>query len=106
MPPLVANALESTDAEGADMTRNITEAIPALLAEGGALVTSSACSPMELAIARTEDRFFVDADGCGFVLRYRQWREHAERAIANQGMPPSLEETGEFVPPAEHGGEG
>lgn len=82
------------------MTRNITEAIPALLAEGGALVTSSACSPMELAGARCEGRFFVDADGNGFVLRYRQWREHAERAIANQGVPPSLEETGEFVPPS------
>lgn len=82
------------------MTRNITEAIPALLAEGGALVASAACSPMELAFARSEDRFFVDADGNGFVLRYRQWREHAERAIANQGVPPSLEETGEFVPPS------
>lgn len=81
------------------MTRDADNALKALLVEGGALVTSSACSPMELAFARSEDRFFVDADGNGFVLRYRQWREHAERAIANQGVPPSLEETGEFVPP-------
>jgi hypothetical protein len=81
------------------MTRNIAEAIPALSAEGGAIVTSAACSPMELAFARTEGRFFVDADGCGFVLRYRQWREHAERAIANLGVPKSLEDTGEFVSP-------
>lgn len=87
------------------MTRNIAEAIPALSAEGGALVTSAACSPMELAFARAESRFFVDENGFGFVLRYRQWREHAERAIANlvvieqpAGKGPSLAFRGQHNP--------
>lgn len=82
------------------MVRKLDEAIPALLKEGGAIVCSAACSPMELAFARSEGRFFVDENGYGFVLRYRQWREHAERAIACLTLVESRvpDDTGEFVP--------
>lgn len=49
------------------------------LIEGrGAIVSSADCSPMELAFARTENRFVVDADGMGFVVRLKEWRENAE----------------------------
>lgn len=82
------------------MVRKLDEAILALLKEGGALVGSAACSPMELAFARTEGRFFVDENGYGFVLRYRQWREHAERAIACLALVEAKvpDDTVEFVP--------
>ena len=37
--------------------------------EGGEIVCSAACSSSEIALANKEDRFFVDADGLGYVLR-------------------------------------
>lgn len=77
------------------MTRNVSEAIPALLAEGGALVCSSSCDNVELSFARSEHRFFVAADGCGFVLRPRDWLDYAEQAI-KRATSPSDDDTGEF----------
>lgn len=37
--------------------------------EGGWLVSSSACSPQEIAWARAEGRMFTDQDGFGYVVR-------------------------------------
>lgn len=47
--------------------------IARLISEGGALVSSNACSELEIADAQTTDRFHVDANGFGFVLRSQQW---------------------------------
>lgn len=55
--------------------------LDALIQERGAIVSSADCSEMEIAFARTEGRFFVDANGMGFVVRPRQWRENAERVV-------------------------
>lgn len=78
--------------------------LAALSDEGGALVLASACSPRELAMAQAEGRHMAG----GYVLRTRQWREHAERAIENvvrlesreqpAGTTVDLDATDEFVP--------
>lgn len=52
-----------------------------LSTEYGAIVSSGICSEMEIANARATDRFFVDNEGLGYVLRTQKWRELAEEAI-------------------------
>ncbi len=64
------------------MIQGIDKAIPALIAERGALVSSADCGQMELAFAVSEHRFFVDADGMGYVLRPKRWRETAEKCVS------------------------
>jgi hypothetical protein len=41
--------------------------------EGGEIVCSAGCSSSEIALAHKEDRFFVDANGLGYVLRPMGW---------------------------------
>ena len=60
---------------------HIGDILTALMDERGAIVMSADCSEMELVFARKEGRFYVDADGFGFVLRMRQWRINAEAAL-------------------------
>jgi hypothetical protein len=55
--------------------------LDALVKERGAIVTSADCSEMELAFARSEDRFYVDDNGLGYVVRTSNWRRNAEEAI-------------------------
>jgi len=43
-----------------------------LALEGGdkaVIISSNDCTPMEIAFARAEDRFYVNDEGFGFVLR-------------------------------------
>lgn len=61
--------------------RPMREMVDLLVRTNGAIVCSSACSPMELAFARKENRFFVDAEGLGFVVRLPEWRANAESAL-------------------------
>jgi hypothetical protein len=57
--------------------------------ENGAIVSSGACSVMEITFARSEGRFWVDPEtSCGYVLRMKRWRELAESAI-HQSTPQS-----------------
>jgi hypothetical protein len=44
-----------------------------LTLEGGEIVCSAGCSSFEIALANKEDRFFVDADGLGYVFRPTGW---------------------------------
>jgi hypothetical protein len=44
-----------------------------LVIEGGAIVTTDACSEMEIADARVTNRMAVDEDGIGYVRRYPEW---------------------------------
>lgn len=56
--------------------------------ENGAIVSSQACSVMEIAFARSEGRFWVDPEtSCGYVLRMKRWREMAESALSTQCEP-------------------
>ena len=61
--------------------KSANELLEALITERGAIVTSADCSEMELAFARQEGRFHVDANGMGFVLRPGRWRVKAEAAL-------------------------
>ena len=64
----------------------IDQLIDQLVTEGGAIVSSSACSEMEIADAQATGRFSVREDGMGFVRRYAEWlalqfgREKAKKA--------------------------
>lgn len=49
----------------------------------GAMVSSADCSEIEIAFARVCNRFFVNEQGFGFVIRPKKWRENAE-ADANK----------------------
>lgn len=50
-----------------------------LATDNGAIVSSAACSVLEIAEARAEGRFWVDPETyCGYVLRSKQWREYVE----------------------------
>jgi len=61
--------------------RDCSEALPALVSERGALVSSADCSSHEIAMARDERRFFVDGSGFGYVLRPKDWLVRAEQYI-------------------------
>lgn len=54
-----------------------TELIAELPSLGGAIVTSGVCSELEIADAQATGRFVVDADGIGYVRRYKEWVERA-----------------------------
>lgn len=43
-----------------------------LKANKGSIVSSDDCSEMEIAMARSEGRFYVDKDGFGFVRKHRK----------------------------------
>ena len=71
-----------TDCDGLRQEYERLRSLTHKLIEGrGAIVSSADCSPMELAFARKENRFVVDADGMGFVVRLKEWRERAEGAV-------------------------
>ena len=55
------------------MTKTITQLIDDLTTEGGAIVSSSSCSSMELNDARQHGRFAVTDDGMGYVRRMKEW---------------------------------
>lgn len=58
--------------------------------ENGAIVSSQACSVMEITFAQGEGRFWVDPEtSCGYVLRMKAWREKAEAAITASLDPDS-----------------
>lgn len=63
------------------MNRPIEEALGELVKERGALVSSADCSRLEIVYAQSERRFFVDANGLGYVLRPQRWRETAEKCV-------------------------
>lgn len=42
--------------------------------EGGQIVSSSVCSSAEIALANKENRFFVDDESFGYVLRPKDWK--------------------------------
>lgn len=52
-----------------------------LATEDGAIVSSGVCSALEISNAQATNRFFVDQEGLGYVLRLRRWRQMAETAI-------------------------
>lgn len=62
------------------MDRPVSELLPDLVRERGVIVSSADCSEMEIAFARTEGRFFVDADFMGYVRRTNDWLVSAEQA--------------------------
>lgn len=65
-----------------EMTENRAIAfLQRLTFEGGAIVCSEACSEMELVFARKENRFFVDENNYGYVLRLEKWRSLAESVV-------------------------
>jgi hypothetical protein len=76
-------------AVGADVgAETADQLLTRLVTQGGAIVSSSECSPMEIADARARGDFYVDADGLGYVLRLKKWldlvkqRETALHSIA------------------------
>jgi hypothetical protein len=66
-----------------------------LIHEGGAIVSSNDCSPIEIADARATGRFAVDLDGMGFVLRTKEWLYKAQAAVQA-----SVEQAGRSASPA------
>lgn len=53
--------------------------------EGGAIVSASACSELEVMAAVHAGRFYTDNTGQGFVIRSQQWLERAHAALLKQG---------------------
>ena len=53
------------------MTTN--QLIDKLAEDGGALVSTVDCSEMEIAYAQSAGLFATRDDGCGFVLRSKEW---------------------------------
>lgn len=47
----------------------------------GAIVCSGDCSAMEISDAQATNRFYVDNQGFGYVLRTREWLETRENAF-------------------------
>lgn len=45
-----------------------------LARDGGEIVSSAACSSAEIALANKENRFFVDDESFGYVLRPVDWK--------------------------------
>ncbi len=51
--------------------------------EGGAIVSTKDCTPLEIAMAQTEGRMFVDEAGCGFILRPAVWLNAVNQMAEN-----------------------
>lgn len=71
------NRLSSNDADLA------VEMINRLVKEGGAIISSNDASILEIAFARAENRFYVDSDGFGYIIRYRKWLHNADKILLN-----------------------
>jgi hypothetical protein len=56
--------------------------IKRLATEYGAIVSSASCSESEIFHAQKTNRFFVDEDGLGYVLRNSHWLKIADKANA------------------------
>ena len=63
------------------MSESALEFMKRLSVERGAIVSSADCSEMEIAFARSENRFYVDGDSLGYVLRPEKCRKLAETAL-------------------------
>lgn len=61
------------------MIKSADELLARLAENGGAIVSSSACSAMEIADAQVRGDFYVDEGGLGYVLRMKVWldKQHA-----------------------------
>ena len=55
--------------------------IQKLASDGGAIVCSNECVEMEIVNAVTTDRFYVDEQGYGYVLRSPDWLATREKAF-------------------------
>jgi len=60
---------------------DITQFLEALCRERGAIVSSNDCSEIEIVYARACNRFYVDSNGLGYVLRTQAWRCAAENSF-------------------------
>lgn len=72
--------------------KTIQDLLTDLSRHGGAIVSSTACSEMELAFAKKEDRFAVCERGFGFVRRLQEWldlQKAHEAAAADSKAPES-----------------
>lgn len=56
--------------------------IQKLLDEGGAIVGSDSCSPVEISMAKSMGRFSIMPDGCGILLRSSLWVKMADDGLA------------------------
>ncbi len=64
------------------------ELLARLVERGGAIVSSGACSEMEIADARVRGDFYIDSKGMGYVLRLKAW---VDKVHARDGyMQPTL----------------
>lgn len=59
--------------ERAEAVKKPEQLIQDLIHHGGAIVGSNECNEYEIAHARADGRFAVDADGLGFVRRPSSW---------------------------------
>ena len=74
-----------------NMTTN--QIIQQLVSEGGAIVSSDACSEMEIADAQATGRFAVDDECFGYVRRTKEWLAlHMAREKAHKNMDYDNEE--------------
>ncbi len=58
------------------------ELIEKLGLTGGAIVSSSSCSTMEIADARVRGDLYVDEHGLGYILRSKKWLDKAQDSIS------------------------
>lgn len=67
------------------MTKDIPDMLEDLATRRGCVVSSADCEQMEIAVARTQGRFYVDDDDGGYVMRPREWLDQAVRAAEIRG---------------------
>jgi hypothetical protein len=87
----LADLLDDVRAEGELAERRRESPVPAqalaaLVKDGGALVSSNECTPGEITFARAEERFFVTADGFGFVRRPVGWLRRERATDSTKGQ--------------------
>jgi hypothetical protein len=68
------------------MTKDIPDMLEALGVDRGCVVSSADCCEIEIADARLHGRFFVEDDGCGYVMRPREWLMQAVHAAEVRGI--------------------
>jgi hypothetical protein len=55
--------------------RTLEDFVNRMITEGGAIVTSDALSPGEIAVSRAAGRMFVTSEGYGLHLKPKLWLE-------------------------------
>lgn len=63
------------------MTKTPEQLINDLAEQGGAIVSTDSCSPLEIAAARSAGDMAVREDGVGFVRRQKLYVEKADSAL-------------------------